>query len=111
MPYNQTRMKPYTHSRQVGAVTLNDLAATALMTRTIGSCGWRVFNPSTEDPIYIYCAPRGTAAPLADAIREGVVTYKVLPGEWCRDDGVTCVPYAVVEDAGDSITVYPEELF
>lgn len=102
-------MNLYKHSRQTGPIALSDLAPTALMTRSIGSSGWRMFNPSEDEPIFIYCAPAGTAAPLADALREGICTYKVLPGEWCRDDGVSCVPYAVTETS--EVTVYPEELF
>ena len=103
-------MQSYTHIVDGASKALDAVTPILLFTsRTIGSFGWRLCNPSASQTIYIKCVKSGGSAPSFANMTAGQVSYRVGPYQTVDDGGINVDVYAAVSSG--TLTVYPQELF
>lgn len=102
-------MAEYKNVEQRASAALDAVTPVLLFaSRTAGSVGWRVFNPSASQYMLVKCQKASDTAPShAEMLVES--TYRVGPKATVEDAGAQCNVYASVESG--TLTVYPEELF
>lgn len=103
-------MSQYRNLERRASASLDAVTPVKLFTsRTSGSKGWRLYNPSATVSILFKCQKAGAAAPTYAEMVAGQNTYRVNPYATVEDAGAECDVYAAVTSG--TLTVYPEELF